>query len=294
MRFDYYAASIEAHPSEVLQTLAKLGTSSEKCDSLAKAYHFNQGYRVLNEEGLVCTVLLKEGQLPYAFASSEPAANFAEVIRSEWYGRHLVTRMDSAEDYSDPTARRSLLRLMRKTAKARRMHFEHIRKPLDPTLGETAYLGSRKSPYFMRTYDKGWEQYSKLQAQLGRKGCSLHPDQITFTLPGGQHVRPSQWVRTEMQARPKEEDARRIAATCTPEEAWTFTDWSHEFAREAFALDLDRAYIRARKVSKDEDALRWMLRQYRGALTRLRDDLGDWACVGLQLGEWEKTLDQGW
>ena len=31
------------------------------------------------------------------------------------------------------------------------------------------------------------------------------------------------------------------------------------------ALELERIYIRARKISKDEEALRWMLRQYGGA-----------------------------
>jgi hypothetical protein len=50
------------------------------------------------------------------------------------------------------------------------------------------------------------------------------------------------------------------------------------------ALDLERIIMRTRKVSKDEEALRWMCQQYGGPLSRLQADLGDWSCVGLELG----------
>lgn len=291
MRFDYYSATIEAAPGEVLETLAKVGHEVQTCHTLAKAYHFTDGYSVLNAQtGLACRIFTKDGQKPYAFASSEATEAFVDVVRNEWPDRHLVTRCDPCQDFYDGKARRSITAIMRRMAKDRRMRLRVIHDPLDPTAGQTTYLGSEKSEYRMRTYDKGWEQFGKLQAQCGRKGVAL-PKDIRLTLPGGVEVSPNDWVRAELQNRPKDEEARRLLATCTPEQAWGLTDWTHDLARRVFSLELDRIYMRVRKMSKDDEALRWMLRQYRGPLLRMLDDLGTWDCVGLTLGDMLKQID---
>ena len=51
------------------------------------------------------------------------------------------------------------------------------------------------------------------------------------------------------------------------------------------ALDLQKIVMRTRKMSKDDETLRWMCRHYGSMLSRLHNDLGDWSCVGLQIGE---------
>jgi hypothetical protein len=66
-----------------------------------------------------------------------------------------------------------------------------------------------------------------------------------------------------------------------------------ELARKAMALELERIYIRQRKVSEDEAALRWMCSQYGNMLYRLKDDLGDWACVGLEIGQIMQDMRRG-
>lgn len=285
MRFDYYASGIEDDPGRVIETLSKLGHEVQPCHNLAKAYHFTDGYAVMhNQTGLACRIFTKEGQKPYAFASSEATEAFVDIVRNEWPDRHLVTRFDPCQDFHDGKARRSLTGIMRRTAKARRMSLQVIHNPLDPTSGQTTYLGSPTSEYRMRTYDKGWEQYGKLQAQLGRKGIIV-PKDIKFALPGGIEVQADQWIRAELQARPKDEKARRIAATCTPEQAWGLTDWTHDLAKRAFALELERIYIRTRKLSDDDQKLRWMLGQYAGPISRLVNDCGGWDVAGLTLGE---------
>jgi DNA relaxase NicK len=285
VRFDYYSAGVEASPQQVMDAVSKLGHELVPCHSLAKAYHFTDGFAVMhNQTGLACRVFIKDGQRPYAFASSDATDAFVDLVRTEWPDRHLVTRCDPCQDFYDGRARRQLTGLMRRMAKARRMRLRVIHDPLDPTAGQTTYLGSEKSEYRMRTYDKGWEQYGKLQAQLGRKGFNV-PKDVRFKVPGGIEVSADQWVRAELQARPKDEEARRAAAVCTPEQAWGLTDWSHALAQQAFALELDRIYIRARKLSSDEEKLRWMLRMYKGPLRRMVGDLGSWDCVGLTLGE---------
>lgn len=291
MRFDYYASTIEDEPKRVIDTLGKLGHRVEPCHNLAKAYHYTDGYAVMNDQsGMACRIMVKEGQKPYAFASSDATDAFCDLVRNEWPERHLVTRLDPCQDFYDSKARRKITGLMRRMAKARRMRLTEIKDPLDPTAGQTTYLGSEASEYRMRTYDKGWEQYGKIQRQCGRKGFEL-PKDIRFTLPCGVEVQADQWIRAELQARPKDEEARRLAAICTPEQAWGLTDWTHDLAKQAFALELERIYIRARKMSKDDEALRWMLRQYKGPLSRMVEDLGSWDCVGLTLGEMLKQIE---
>ena len=291
MRFDYYSSTIEEAPDRVVHTLEKLGHEVTTCHTLAKAYHYTDGYSVMhNDTGLACRIFTKEGQKPYAFASSDATDAFCDLVRTEWPERHLVTRLDPCQDFYDGKARRKLTGLMRRMAKDRRMRLRVIYDPLDPTAGQTTYLGSEKSEYRMRTYDKGWEQYGKIQAQLGRKGLQC-PKDIRFRVPGGIEVQADQWIRAELQARPKDEEARRSAARCTPEEAWGLTDWTHELAKQAFSLELERIYIRMRRSSKDDESLRWMLRQYKGPLLRMVSDLGTWDCAGLTLGEMMRELD---
>lgn len=285
MRFDYYGAGIEDDNRAVVEQLSKLGHKLEPCHNLAKAYHYTDGFTVLNEQtGMACRVFLKDGQRPYAFASSDATDAFVDVVRDAWPDRHLVTRCDPCQDYYDADARKKLSRLMTRTAKARRMRLQKIFDPLDKTAGQTIYLGSPSSEFRMRTYDKGWEQFGKLQKLFGKQGMQLQTD-VTLQAQEGIQVRPGDWIRTELQARPKDEQARRLLATATPEQAWGFTDWTHELAKEAFALDLERLFVRARKVSKDEEALRWMCRQYAGPLLRLAEDVGDCA-VWDNLRQW--------
>jgi hypothetical protein len=109
----------------------------------------------------------------------------------------------------------------------------------------------------------------------------------------GELVKPADWVRLEGQCRPQGEDARRLAAIATPEQAWGFTAWMHDLAKRAMALDLERLYIRTRKRSTDEQALRWMCGQYANVLQRLRADLGDWQSVGLTIGDIIEGGDEG-
>lgn len=282
MRFDWYQATIEDKPAPVIDMLLKLGHEVRQADGPAKAYRYKQGWEIHhNERGVVARVFAGgNGDKPHALASSDETEAFVDLVRTEWAGRHLVTRLDSAQDYIEPGAYPRLRRVARKVAKARRMSFRAVVDVLNPQAGRTQYIGSNKSDYLGRLYEKGWEQMAKARGLLP----GLQLDTITNTTTGEQ-VKPEDWVRLELQSRPQGEEARRLAAVATPEQAWTFTEWTHELAKEAMALDLERFYIRTRKMSKDEEALRWMCQQYGAMLGRLQNDLGDWQCVGLQIGQ---------
>lgn len=285
MRFDYYAATIQDDPEKVLAKLAKLGHAHDRCDRLAATYHYQTGISVHNRHsGLACRVFFDRGKSPYAFASSDATEAFSGLLRAEWPDRHLVTRFDPCQDFYDVAARRKVSKFIRSFAKARDIRLRQIVNPIHPTAGNTTYLGGDKSPFRLRAYDKGWEQFAKVHAELGRKRIEVDAKEITFKTPEGVEVHPDQWIRVELVARPQDAEARRVAASCTPEEAWGLTAWTHEFAHRLFSLDLERVFFRGRKISTDDKALQWMLTQYAGPLGRLAESLEGWDNAGLELG----------
>lgn len=293
MRFDWYQATVDAPVHSTIEALAKLGHEVRSNDGPARAYRYRQGWEVLHRErGLVARVFAGgNGYRPHVLASSDATDAFVDLVRNEWPDLHLVTRMDAAEDFIEPGAYRRLRRVSRKVAKGHRMTFQRYVDELHPDAGETQYIGSKKSQYMGRLYQKGFEQVAKLRDL--HKGYQIDAGALILNTLTGELVNPADWARMELQARPKGEEARRLAAVATPEQAWTFTDWSQELAREAMALDLERFYIRTRKVSKDEEAMRWMCMQYGGMLARCQADLGDWACVGKQIGDIIRTQTNG-
>ena len=289
MKFDWYQATIEDNPLAVLEQVKKLGHEVRSADSAAKRWRYRQGWEVLhNQRGTVALVMCGgNGDRPHAIATGEAAEPFAEVIRDYWRDRHLVTRCDAAEDFNEAGAYARLRRVARKIAKANRLAFPQICDPLNPKAGRTQYVGSSSSDYRVRIYEKGWEQFGKMAALWRKQGVDLEAMNVPHIVneATGEYVRPEDWTREELQVRPKQEPARRLVATLTPEQCWGVTPWALDLARETMALDLERIVMRTHKVSKDEEALRWMCQQYSGPLTRLSREKGGWEGVGIALGE---------
>ena len=284
MRFDYYAARVETEPPALISECLKLGHEIRPCDGLAKAYRYRQGFQVhSHQRGVVATIFAGgNGVHPFAYATSDATDAFVDLVRTRWPDRHLPTRMDPCQDFNDAEAFTRLRRIGRGVAKEHGLAFPALSDELNPKAGRTQYLGSPKSDYRARLYEKGWEQVGK----LGIASPEGLPDDFRILNEAtGELVRPADWVRLEGQCRPKGEEARRLAAVATPEQAWGFTAWTYDLAKRALALDLGRLYIRTRKRSTDEQALHWMCRQYSNMLQRLKLDLGDWQALGLTIGE---------
>ena len=289
MRFDWYQATIEDSPAAVLDHVRKLGAEVRASDSVARRWRYSQGWEVLHpDRGTVATVMCGgNGDKPHALATGEDAHGFAELVRDYWPSRHLVTRCDAAQDFNEAGTYVRLRRVARRIAKANRLAFPQVCDPLNPKAGRTQYVGSPTSDYRARIYEKGWEQFGKLSALFRKQGINLEAEKVPTIIntATGECVRPEDWTREELQVRPKKEEARRLVATLSPEECWGVTPWALELARETMALDLERIVMRTRKVSKDEQALRWMCQQYGAMLLRLRDSEGSWASAGERIGE---------
>lgn len=290
MRFDWYQCTIQADPVTAIPEIGKLGHELRPANGLARRYHYNQGFQVYHHQrGVVATVLAGgNGDGFHAFASSDHTEAFVDLVRTRWPDQHLVTRLDTAQDFNDRDAYIRIRKVAKRVAKRHRLAFPSIADELNDKAGRTQYIGSPKSNYRGRLYEKGLEQLASLREQFQREhpGMILDSDRVmSFRTPEGVDVHPLDWIRLEAQIRPHDQEAKSIAAHASPNEAWGFTAWTQELAKEALALELERIYIRQRKVSEDEAALRWMCQQYGQMLSRLRLDLGDWACVGLEIGQ---------
>lgn len=285
MKFDWYQTTIHHDPMQVLSTISKLGHEVRPNDGIAKAYRYKQGFEVHHHQrGVIATVLMGgNGDHPHAWATSDDAPAFADLVRNEWPDHHLVTRLDAAEDFVEAGAYERLRKVCRKVAKGHRLRFSQQADELNPMAGRTQYIGSPQSDYRGRLYEKGFEMVGKLDAQLQALHLSTKAISSIVDESTGRIVNPSDWIRLELQARPKQEDGRRKAAYASPEQAWTFTSWTNDLAKEALALDLERYYVRTRKISKDDAAMRWMCKQYASMLRRQHDDLGSWDMVGREI-----------
>lgn len=294
MRFDWYSATIKDDPVLVIETLKKLGHTVHENDGFARKYHYNQGWEINhNERGTVCKVMAggQNGDFPHAIASSDDAQPFADLLRNEWPDTHLPTRIDVCEDFLEPKSYERLRRECRAVAKENRLQFPQLSDSVNKRAGRTQYIGSRTSEYFGRVYEKGFEVISKLRLD---PNVTINLDSITqLETPDGKTVRPADWTRLELVARPKGEEARMKAAVASHEQLWTFTNWSNDLAKRVLELDLERFHVRARRQNDNDRAFRFMCQQYHKALQAYRYDLGSWECVGLQIETELKNLSLG-
>lgn len=180
------------------------------------------------------------------------------------YG-HRTTRMDSCADFDCPGAFERLLRPCLAVKRRHRLKGERRGDWDDfPEQGRTQYLGADTSPMRLRLYEKGKQ-------------------------PEYRHLALGNWVRAEVQLRPKG-DARESFAKASALDVWGATAWSRELAAEILAKQVDPhpAGTVYRLTSRDQK-LMWMCRQYGAHLVALQEELGSWECVGLTLNEMIKA-----
>lgn len=290
-RFDWYQATVRQPVGLVLETLAKLGDSTAPADGLARKLRYQQGVDVMHQSrGKVASILWgghndPEGERPHVLASSDATDAFVDAVRTEWPDCHTVTRMDAAHDFNEPNCYDRLRPILRDVAKEHRVGFEQIADELKADAGRTQYMGSRKSDYRVRCYEKGYQVSQHLAEIMARNHPGLKPEpwKIVVNEASGECILPENWTRIEVQVRPPTKEARTLAATASPEQAWTFSPWTAEVAKRTLALDLERMYIRTKKTSKDDNALAFMCEQYGGIMARFADKLGGWSALGEHL-----------
>lgn len=263
MRFDWYQATIQAHPVEVVETLRReFGAEVRQTKGM---HGYTQGFDLVGPHGTMAKVLAGGiNPHPNAWASGEDTDQFVQVIRSTWPDDHTVSRMDAAEDFTGPESWDKLNTACLDVADSLRLKVSQAGDWHRLEDGRTLYIGSRKSPVFLRLYEKG----KQLRAKVTH---------------GAEDI-PVDWCRLEAQIRPQKL-SKKAAAYATPEQAWGFSAWTQTLANRILEIDVPRVQMHVWREADDQRAFDFMIRQYGPMLARLCIDLGDWKAVGLQIGD---------
>lgn len=277
MRCDWYAATIPDTPENVIGFLQNnIGGELKRLKTGLNGY--STRWTLDDEKGNPNAIILaggNNGANPHAFAGSEKAVYFRELVREVW-PEHSVTRVDVAEDmYSDGLFEEFTGRLL-EHGKRNRVKVSTVGDWLTDSSpdGRTLYLGSPTSSASIRLYEKG-KQMANLLFTRNNWGI---PDDF-----------PINWVRLELQLRPQKQQKQQ-AAKEELENFWGYAGWTREVADDLLSVDVPRVEVNNWKQSDDEKAMLWMARQYGNLLTRRLEALGDWCSVGREIGQYIEKL----
>lgn len=159
---------------------------------------------------------------------------------------HRVSRVDVAVDFDYEGSFSELEGIALKVA------MEHLPKPLLVDVagkhympeqgGRSTYVGSRQSTHFLRVYEKGQEQRSK----------GIDPDASI------------NWTRAELEVKPdKKGDARRVAASLTPDEIAHSSPWTAQLSDALGSSCGESIRLTAQRVNSDfVTTMHHMAKQY--------------------------------
>lgn len=204
---------------------------------------------------------------PHAVLSGESAQPGAEIVRAE-FPEHFVSRADAREDFADEGAFDRILPVMLEAARGHRVKVDTRGDHLLTFDGRTVYLGSASSACRQRLYDKAAELRAKFAADPVRLATV-----------------PKHMARLEAQVRPQTRESKAQFATIEPLAVMGSCAWLRDVWRGVAGLELEPLQVgKPWRQSDDDRAWAYLLAQYGGLLERVMVDLGDWQCVGRQIG----------
>ena len=179
----------------------------------------------------------------------------AGAVRKHWPGKHTVSRADACEDLEHPDAFDTVTRMFDQV-KDKRVQSLMI-APREGDRGRTIYWGSTQSRVYVRLYEAG-----KMKDRL-------------------HYGRPN-WVRPEGQFRPGKAVEKVLASTLSPLEFWGLSAWTKRAAEMLCNVDVPRFAPPAQPVEFDKTTL-YLARAFRRHFAELKEDLGDWECIGREI-----------
>jgi hypothetical protein len=265
--FDWYQATVPTPVNDLIEALLDLDDHVGL--SHTKGHHGYAHTTVLTGSSGRIGHVWHGGshQRPHVVISGEDAQAGAELIRAR-FADHYVTRADAREDFSDEGAFDRLTPHLLDVADRFRVKVDTRGDHLLTKDGRTVYLGSPKSATRFRMYDKAAEMRAKFAADPVRLAAV-----------------PQTLTRLEVQVRPQNREAKRDFATIEPLQVMGSSRWLADLWRLVAGLELQPLQVgKGYRQSDDDRAWAYLLAQYGGLLARKQAELGDWACVGLQIG----------
>lgn len=273
MKCDWYAATIPDTPENIVSYMENnIGGSLKKLKSGLHGY--SDRWVLDNEQGNANVTILaggNNGARPHAFASGDNAIYFRDLVREIW-PEHAVTRIDVAEDMTGSGLFEKLTDSLIEHGRRNRVKVSTVGDWLtDKSLdGRTLYLGAPTSSASIRLYEKG----KQIANQLFTKNGYVVPEDF-----------PLDWVRLELQLRPKKQQKIK-AASDDLANFWGYANWTKEVADDVFSLDVPRVKADEWKQTDDERVMMWLAKQYGNFFSRLLDKKGSWSSVGEEIGRY--------
>jgi len=268
--FDWYQATVRVPLNDLLGAFLAHG------DRTALEHRRGvQGYETMTKlvggEGLGEVEVWHGGRHPHPHVrlTSDAAAIYAPALRAA-YPVHSPSRIDVKEDFAEPGVFDRVLPELIRIAGDHRVAVDARGDHYLTKEGRTLTLGSATSVVKLRVYDKAAELRSKLASDPIR--LLQCPEHLT---------------RFEVQVKPPSDPLiREMMSTSAPEKflgasGFVRDAWQAFGGEQPEAMNASRPY----RASDDDRAYAYLLEAFGKLLTRRKDELGSWACVGQQLGD---------
>lgn len=249
MMFDYYTASIAAEPDQVV-TMIENSTPDTKFVRSRPRSGYERAYKAVRGDFTFAEVQWggpTVGERVWASGTGCSAPEFAELVRSSFPDSHRLLRADVAIDYCSEGAWDHVSSVGLAAADKFGLKTSVVGDYHRAQDGRTLYIGSRRSPAFQRIYEKGKKEGG-------------HPD----------------WVRSEIEIKPKTIAAKAAYSKASPRDMWFATSWTSFVAKTLEGIEgLRLAPLgTVRRLTDDERALAFMGKQYGNVLNRLLERHG--------------------
>jgi len=241
-RFDWYQASLLEDPAILINRLAEaLGAEPQQVKGI-NGYYAGTSLRDAALNTTVVTIYYGGNEVPNVVITGQNCDRVVPVFRS-LFPRNRVTRADSAVDFESAGAYEEIRDTLTALA-GEKTNKQEIESTVNGVRARTFYYGAPSSAVRIRLYEKG-----KKEHQEGRTDS------------------PGDWVRLELQLRPKKA-ARERAAGATADELWGFSPIARKIAALVMQMNVAPVSMNLKTVSDDERALKALKRQYSKVLQR--------------------------
>ena len=218
-----------------------------------------QGYDVnlagnTPEGNLVQVMFGRRHEFPYFNFTGGAARLGADIMRTEYEGEHRVAEAHACYDLDAGRGTfDQITKIAQEVAKVYRAALEPKGDWFYRMEGRTLYVGSTKSRFFIRIYEKGLEQIGKLIA-AGR-----HSEVAEIS----QH-----WVRIECVCQPRTKD-KGWAATATADELFGYGRTGRDLVERVRGIAVPARSQYIRPVDDFEKSEYHMMKQWRRILSEL-------------------------
>jgi len=259
-RFDAYTATTRAAKADDLMPLLWQGEDKIRKGRGHHGFEHRVSFTGLDgaESGSVSWGGT-HGELVMMEAKGERTPVVVDRLRSRY--EHRCTRVDSCYDVEEPGAFEKLLQPCLQVKKDYKLKGSKAGDWEDfPEDGRTLYVGANTSPVKLRLYEKGHQ-------------------------PEYRHLKRPDWVRIELQVRPSK-DAKDAYSTADSLAVWGASAWTRELAGMVLAAELAPLPAGTTyRQTEEERAIHFLCKQYGNSLMSMRNRLGSWDLVGVELGE---------